>query len=158
MIGRYEGLDEPALVAWAERFGSWLLTLKTPPSTITVGLNGPLGAGKTTLVRALVSSLPGAEPNMVTSPTYALLHVYPTQPEVRHVDLYRLQHGAEVEELGFDEILSAPGLNFVEWIDQVPGAARSDRLEVDISFGSNDVRNLRLRAFGAMRDCIQGST
>jgi tRNA threonylcarbamoyl adenosine modification protein YjeE len=97
-----------------------------------VCLDGPLGAGKTTLVRALVEAL-GGDPAQVASPTFTLLHVYDARLRVVHVDAYRLGSAAALSALGFDD-LAAPGIGVIEWADRVAGAydaARSWRLRLD---------------------------
>ncbi|MFO7716934.1 MAG: tRNA (adenosine(37)-N6)-threonylcarbamoyltransferase complex ATPase subunit type 1 TsaE [Desulfohalobium sp.] len=68
-------------------------------------LDGELGAGKTTLVRALVRELPGGTSAEVSSPSFNICNIYPTRPQVVHFDLYRL------EETGPDESL-------FEWLEQ----------------------------------------
>ena len=68
-------------------------------------LRGPLGSGKTTLVRGFVSGLPGAEHAEVSSPSFNLANIYPTTPRVVHVDLYRLGEGAS--RLDLEELLEA---------------------------------------------------
>jgi tRNA threonylcarbamoyladenosine biosynthesis protein TsaE len=68
-------------------------------------LRGDLGSGKTTFVRGLVAALPGGEEAEVASPSFNLVNVYPTRPEVVHMDLYRLR-GGEAGEL-FEEYAEA---------------------------------------------------
>ncbi len=86
-----------------------------------IGLIGNLGAGKTTLVQALVAAVtPGAE---ATSPTYTLLNEYETDPPVVHVDLYRLQSYDELESIGYwDYVESGHAITCVEWLDRIPQA------------------------------------
>lgn len=72
-------------------------------------LVGPLGAGKTTFVRAVLRALGWNGP--VRSPTYNLMQTFPTAPPVAHIDLYRI---SESEDLGIDELLP-DHLTFVEW-------------------------------------------
>ncbi|MGE4553026.1 MAG: tRNA (adenosine(37)-N6)-threonylcarbamoyltransferase complex ATPase subunit type 1 TsaE [Desulfovibrionaceae bacterium] len=82
-------------------------------------LSGPLGAGKTTLVRALVEALPGAEGAEVASPSFNILNLYPTTPPVAHFDLYRLEGlppGEEFLELAGD----GTTLLVVEWSEHLP--------------------------------------
>ena len=76
-------------------------------------LEGPLGAGKTTLVRGLLAALGyGGE---VPSPSFALVQPYESvSPPLWHVDLYRIEDPAELDELGLDTILS-DGALLVEW-------------------------------------------
>jgi tRNA threonylcarbamoyladenosine biosynthesis protein TsaE len=77
-------------------------------------LSGPLGAGKTTFVSALARAL--LSPAIVTSPTYTLVHEYPTPggPLV-HVDAFRLGDAARLAELGLDEYLERARVVVVEW-------------------------------------------
>lgn len=92
------------------------LAAATPP--VALLLQGPLGSGKTTLVRGLVSALPGAEEAEVSSPSFNLMNIYPTRPQVAHFDLYRLDTAHPLEE--FEELLGEPGTLLVaEWIDRV---------------------------------------
>lgn len=80
-----------------------------------VALAGPLGAGKTVLVRGLAEGLGLPDGRLVSSPTYVLVQEYPAQMTVFHLDLYRLvEPSAELGELGLEEML-AEGVVLVEW-------------------------------------------
>lgn len=78
-------------------------------------LDGPLGAGKTFLVRALCRrlGLPGREP--VTSPTFTLVQEYSLGLRLLHADLYRLGHPDEVLELGLEDARREGAALIVEW-------------------------------------------
>ena len=76
-------------------------------------LEGELGAGKTTLVRGIVSGIEGANSEEVSSPTFTLIHDYGAG--VFHIDLYRLEGEREIEALGLDEIFENGRLILVEW-------------------------------------------
>jgi tRNA threonylcarbamoyladenosine biosynthesis protein TsaE len=92
--------------------------LASAPKPMALLLQGPLGSGKTTLVRGLVSVLPGAEEAEVSSPSFNLVNLYPTRPQVAHFDLYRLDSSHPLEE--FEELLADAGTLLVaEWIDRV---------------------------------------
>jgi tRNA threonylcarbamoyladenosine biosynthesis protein TsaE len=86
-----------------------------------VGLVGPLGSGKTTLVKGLVASLSAqAEAH---SPTYTLLNDYDTQPPVVHIDLYRLESFDDLESIGYwDYVESGQAITCVEWLDRIDQA------------------------------------
>jgi tRNA threonylcarbamoyladenosine biosynthesis protein TsaE len=98
-----------------------------------LALDGPLGAGKTRFVRGLVAAL-GASPRLVSSPTFVLLHIYPTPTlTVYHLDAYRLRSEADLEAIGFTELATSDGLTLIEWADRAPGLlpahARHVRIE-----------------------------
>lgn len=101
-------MTESELRDWGRRFGR----AAHPPLVVT--LRGELGAGKTTLAQAICEGYEVT--GEVTSPTFALVHEYdsPRSP-VQHLDLYRLNGPADLDALGWDEILSARALVLVEW-------------------------------------------
>jgi len=105
-------------------------------------LEGPLGAGKTTFVRGLARGLGSAA--HVMSPTFQLVRVYAGPLQLAHVDLYRLEAGAGVADLGLEQLLE-DGVVVVEWGDRWPalGAARVRLEPVDAS-----TRRLRLSGGG----------
>ena len=106
-------VDEAALARFGETFARAL----RPP--VAVGITGELGAGKTTLVRAIARGLGVAEP--VTSPTFALVHRYAgARTTVYHVDAYRLKPAEDTADLGIDEALAEPGsVVLIEWPERL---------------------------------------
>jgi len=82
-------------------------------------LQGPLGAGKTTFVRGLARGL-GSRAH-VMSPTFQLVRIYEGPLQLAHVDLYRLEPGAPLADLGLEELLEA-GAVVVEWGERLPAA------------------------------------
>ncbi len=95
-----------------------------------VALWGDLGAGKTTLARAILRALGVKED--VPSPTFTLVQSYDTSPPIAHYDLYRLKIAREMEELGFDDAL-AQGAVLVEWPERAPEVLPPDALHVRLS-------------------------
>jgi tRNA threonylcarbamoyladenosine biosynthesis protein TsaE len=86
-----------------------------------VELSGPLGAGKTTLVRGVLIALGHA--GEVPSPTFAIVQPYDTTTlPIAHADLYRLEDPAEIEELGLEDQL-IDGALLVEWPERAGEAA-----------------------------------
>ena len=86
-------------------------------------LRGPLGAGKTTLVRYIAAAMGFS--GRVSSPTYTLMHTYPTPlGDLLHADVYRLPKASEIYSLGFEDARENAYLTVVEWgtINDFPGA------------------------------------
>ncbi len=79
-----------------------------------LALSGDLGAGKSTLARALLRALADDDDLEVPSPTFTLVQSYPLRIAAAHFDLYRLADASELDELGFDEALN-DGIALVEW-------------------------------------------
>jgi tRNA threonylcarbamoyladenosine biosynthesis protein TsaE len=99
-------------------FGQRLAPLLRPGDS--VALYGSLGAGKTSLCRGILHGLGFA--GDVPSPTFPLLQTYgppDTRLPVWHVDLYRVERGAELEELGLDDALYDAAL-LIEWPERLP--------------------------------------
>ena len=96
-------------------------------------LSGPLGAGKTFLVRSVCRALGLARDVRVTSPTFTLVHEYPTVPPVVHADVYRLAARTEMEDLGLVEQREQGRVVFVEWGEAHPAAWGGDAVVVELS-------------------------
>ena len=84
-----------------------------------VGLKGELGAGKTTLARAILRAAAEDARLIVPSPTFTLVEVYETpRGSFWHFDLYRLETPEQVFELGWEEAL-AEGISIIEWPERL---------------------------------------
>jgi tRNA threonylcarbamoyl adenosine modification protein YjeE len=106
-----------------------------------IALEGDLGAGKTTLARAILRALGVSED--VPSPTFTLVQVYETSRlTVRHYDLYRIETPSEMDELGLDDAI-AEGAALIEWPERAAGRLPADALHVALSTAKG-VRNARL--------------
>ena len=107
---------------------------RTRPAIAVVHLRGDLGAGKSTLARALLRALGVA--GAIRSPTYTLVERYPVEGgEAWHLDLYRIGDAGELEFLGLDE--GAAVLWLVEWPERGGAALLPADLQVDLSVEGN---------------------
>lgn len=137
MKGGVLRLADPAAT---EALGARLAAVLQPGDVIA--LEGPLGAGKTSIARGMLAALGlvGEAP----SPSFAIVQPYDV-PEVRlpvlHVDLYRLDEAAEMAELGLDEALYDSAL-IVEWPDRAGPAAWPDALRLTLAIEPDGARRL----------------
>ena len=121
-----------------------------------VALDGDLGAGKSTLCRALLRNLADDPELEVPSPTFTLVQNYDLRIPVAHFDLYRLSDSSELDELGFHEALNS-GICLVEWPQRAVEALPRDRLSLVFSFEKEGGRTVELSAPPAVLDRVKRS-
>jgi len=114
-------------------------------------LEGPLGAGKSTLARALVRALTTPDED-VPSPTFTIVQFYEAAAfPLAHFDLYRLTSPDEAVEIGLDEALDE-GAVLIEWPCRLEGRLPPDRLDIEISLeDGGETRQARLTPHGAWK-------
>ena len=136
--------DEAATAALAQRMAGLL------DEGMVLYLHGPLGAGKTSFARALLTALGVGE--RVKSPTYSLMEGYTARERPAwHLDLYRIADPGELEWLGLDALTDSNALVLVEWPERGAGALPAADLELCLDY-AGDGRQARLRAFSARGD------
>jgi tRNA threonylcarbamoyladenosine biosynthesis protein TsaE len=113
---------------------------------VTWSLNGELGSGKTVLARGLLRGLGIA--GAVRSPSFVLAIPYRGRLPVVHVDLYRLDQTAAIEQLAWDDWLGAAAVLLVEWGERARALLGPDRLEVQLEHRGEERRAIRVLAHG----------
>lgn len=108
-----------------------------------VALSGPLGAGKTTFVRAIVNELHGSD--QTSSPTFTFWHRYPGDPPVDHLDLFRVENPKETAELGLDDAFDGSSIVLIEWWDRAPDVVPPRRYEVHVEGAGDAPRTVDVR-------------
>jgi tRNA threonylcarbamoyladenosine biosynthesis protein TsaE len=132
-----DGIDESALAGIAKKLAGAVA------EGGVIHLVGPLGAGKTTFARALLTEL--GVGSRVKSPTYSLIESYSVGAlGVQHLDLYRIADAEEVEWLGLRDF-AEPQLWLIEWPERARDAIPQPDLIVSLAHASI-VRNARLDA------------
>ncbi len=135
----------PELEAEAARFAASLASREEGATLVT--LSGELGAGKTAFTKALAAAL-GVE-ETVTSPTFVLEKIYKLGHPMSkfkhliHIDAYRLESGAELAALGFDEILlDAGNLVVFEWPERAGDALPAPAVRVSLVVNEDGSRTI----------------
>jgi tRNA threonylcarbamoyladenosine biosynthesis protein TsaE len=109
-------------------------------------LCGDLGAGKTCLTQGIAKGL-GIN-GYVRSPTFVLISIHQGRLPLYHMDIYRLDHVAEVLDLGLDEYLASDGVSVIEWADKAIEAFPQSCLRVTLDYEGENERVLRLKPQG----------
>jgi tRNA threonylcarbamoyladenosine biosynthesis protein TsaE len=134
--------DPAATTAFGHRLGKLLF-----PGAV-VALVGPLGAGKTYLVRAVAMALGVADARLISSPTFVLIQEYAARLPIYHFDAYRLCGEAEFFDLGAHEYFEGPGVSLVEWADRVPRALPAELLRITIEVAGATARRVVVEGRG----------
>lgn len=113
-----------------------------------IGLNGPLGSGKTVFARGLAYALNIR--NYIHSPSYTLINEYPGRLWLYHMDFYRLNHPTELMELGLSEYYLKNGVIIIEWSNKYPLELPDYRLEIEFQIKSDEER---LLLFHPQKNC-----
>jgi tRNA threonylcarbamoyladenosine biosynthesis protein TsaE len=134
--------DLAATTAFGRRLGRLLF-----PGAV-VALIGPLGAGKTHLVRAIAEGLNIPESRTVNSPTFVLIQEYQARLPIYHFDAYRLKSEADFLDLGAHEYFAGGGVCLVEWADRVASCLPPDHLRIELRIRGETARRVEIAALG----------
>ena len=119
----------------------------------TIALYGPLGAGKTALVRGIAQGL-GASPAAISSPTFVVIHEYQGRLPLAHVDLYRIRSPRELESTGLIEYFSGQTVTAIEWADKGLAALPQDRIDITLNHRSARSRTIQFHSTGPKSDKV----
>ena len=105
---------------------------------------GSMGAGKTTIIKAICEALGAVD--IVSSPTFTLVNEYRTSKgeTLYHIDFYRIKKQEEVFDFGIEEYLSGDSYCFMEWPELVEEILPSGTINVRISVDENEQRTLAI--------------
>ncbi len=153
-VWRLDVPNEEATVALAADLATALLK-----DGDVVTLAGDLGAGKTTLARALIRKLMNDPLLEAPSPTFTLMQVYEDETRrVVHADLYRIGAAAELAELDWEDTTEG-AIVLVEWAERARDFFSGDRLDIRLSFADADqpeARRLTISGYGAFAPRLAG--
>jgi len=126
-------------------------------SGMVIALIGDLGTGKTVFAKGVTAGLGLRNEKEVTSPSFVVINEYQGRMPVWHVDLYRLKNSGEVEDLGWEELMSPPGVTMVEWAEKALALFPEDRIEVHLEWVNEMERKLLFIGRGEKaRELVEG--
>ena len=115
---------------------------------LIIALFGDLGSGKTAFVQGLAKGLEVPDKYYITSPTFTLINEYPGRLPLMHVDLYRLDSIADLEDIGLEERLYDKAVIAIEWADKLSDSLPARHLVVTMDIIDDNSRTLSLDATG----------
>lgn len=107
-------------------------------------LTGPLGAGKTTFVKGLISALCEIGLHEVASPTFTYMNIYNGKYPVHHFDLYRITSEEQFLQMGLSEYLDPNAICLVEWPDRIPSFLKKSTVQIQLSYSSANERLIEI--------------
>jgi tRNA threonylcarbamoyladenosine biosynthesis protein TsaE len=114
-----------------------------------IALTGPLGSGKTHLIKGIAAGLGAGDTNRVNSPTFVIINQYTGRDgalDIYHIDAYRLGSVAEFEMLGFDDLCTPESVVLIEWADRVqPALENIDTIQIHLAHIDQNQRMIHIR-------------
>ncbi len=111
-----------------------------------IGLTGPLGSGKTYLIKGIAKGAGAQDENIpVNSPTFIIVNEYVGRLVIYHIDAYRLGSAGEFEMLGFDEFCYPDSVVLIEWADKVKKALQGlDYVRIELTYQGQEQRHIHI--------------
>jgi tRNA threonylcarbamoyladenosine biosynthesis protein TsaE len=110
-----------------------------------VAVCGPLGSGKTHLIKGIAAGAGAQDSRDITSPTFVIVNEYSGRLDIYHIDAYRLDSIAEFEMLGFDDFCYPQSVVLIEWADKVESALRAvDYIRIELSGAGQTKRKIHI--------------
>ena len=111
-----------------------------------IAIVGPLGSGKTHLIKGIAMGAGAPDRRDVNSPTFVIINQYEGRLDIYHIDAYRLDSVADFEMLGFDDLCYPESVVLIEWADKVETAIRdTNPIHIELSHTAQDTRTIRFR-------------
>jgi len=119
--------------------------IDTLPDKRIFAFYGEMGAGKTTLIKALCRVLQVTD--VTSSPSFGLIYEYRTRgsDSVYHFDFYRIEHLEEAYDIGYEEYIDSGQYCFIEWPDKVASLLPSETVNVNLHIAGNNERTLEVK-------------
>ncbi len=110
-----------------------------------IGICGPLGSGKTHLIKGIAAGAGAKDRKEVNSPTFVIVNEYSGRVEIYHIDAYRLSSEAEFEMLGFDDFCYPQSVVLIEWADRVAGVLKNvNHIDIGLCHAGQTKREIHI--------------
>lgn len=111
-----------------------------------IGLTGPLGSGKTYLIKGIAKGAGAQDKNIpINSPTFVIVNEYVGRLDIYHIDAYRLNSPDEFEMIGFDEFCYPGSAVLIEWADKLRQALRGvDYVRIELCYQGQNRRHIHI--------------
>lgn len=121
--------------------------IKEIANTPIVAFRAPMGAGKTTLIKALCESM--GVTDIVNSPTFAIINEYTNgeNKPIYHFDFYRLKNYSEAYDMGYEDYFFSGNFCFVEWPEKIEELLPDDRSEIIITVDDAGCRDIEVKSW-----------
>ncbi len=111
-----------------------------------VAICGPLGSGKTHLIKGIAAGIGAKDSKSVNSPTFVIVNQYLGRLDIYHIDAYRLDSVSEFEMLGFDDFCYPDSVVLIEWADKVEAALISiDYIKIELEHSGTTTRTIHIK-------------
>lgn len=108
-----------------------------------MALYGELGSGKTTMVKGIANAL-GIEEREIVSASFTMIVEYSTTPPLFHIDLYRIEKDAELDEIGLQNYIGGAGISVIEWAEKAERELPEDAIWVELKSVSENMREITI--------------
>jgi tRNA threonylcarbamoyladenosine biosynthesis protein TsaE len=111
-----------------------------------VAVCGPLGSGKTHLVKGIAAGAGAKDPKHINSPTFVIVNEYSGRLDIYHIDAYRLDSVSEFEMLGFDDFCYPQSVVLIEWADKVESVLQAmDYIRIELEHAGETKRTIHVK-------------
>jgi tRNA threonylcarbamoyladenosine biosynthesis protein TsaE len=111
-----------------------------------IAVCGPLGSGKTHLIKGIAAGIGAKDSRVVNSPTFVIVNQYVGRLDIYHIDAYRLNSIAEFEMLGFDDFCYPQSVVLIEWADKIEAALGSiDYVRIELEHAGKSTRIILIK-------------
>ena len=110
-----------------------------------IAVCGPLGSGKTHLIKGIAAGAGAKDSRLINSPTFVIVNEYQGRFDIFHIDAYRINSVSEFEMLGFDDFCYPQSVVLIEWADKIESALQTiDYIRIELEHAGQTKREIHI--------------